>query len=115
MESGTDFILSRVFMDGSEARLIYCWTRCCNLAGRFIAINSASVLSTEKFPRQGLELNLGDEERKCDIFLEVLALTDRIYLICFCVVGEILWKDCLVDGDNIGGTATGFGVDNLGS
>ena len=30
--SSTAFILRRGLMDGSEARLVSCWIRCCNLA-----------------------------------------------------------------------------------
>ena len=46
--SSTEFILRRGLMDGSEVRLIYCWTRCCNLAGRFIVVNAALVMSREE-------------------------------------------------------------------
>ena len=77
-------------MDGSEARLISCWTRCCNLAGRFIVMNEALVLSREEVLGLGLELNLGDGERKGDVFGEALDLAARRSLRCFCVVGEIL-------------------------
>ena len=46
-ESGTAFILRRGFVDGSEARLISCWDRCCHLEGRFIVVKASSVLSRE--------------------------------------------------------------------
>ena len=39
---------------------------------------------------QGLDLNLGDGERKGDILVEVLDLAALRYLRYFCVVGEIL-------------------------
>ena len=58
-------------MDGLEARLISCWTRCCNLAGRFIVVKAALVLSIEEVLWRGLDLNLGDGEEKND-FLEKL-------------------------------------------
>ena len=45
--SSTAFILRRGLMDGSGVQLIYCWTRCFNLAGIFIVLKSASVLSRE--------------------------------------------------------------------
>ena len=96
-------------------QLIYCWTICCNFTGVFIVVDSASVLSVEKVLGWGLELNLGIGERKCGFFGEVLDLEVQISLQCFCVVGEILWKSCVVDGDTIGGAATGFGVGTLGS
>ena len=41
--SSTAFILRRGFMDGSEARLISCWTRCCNLVGRFMVVKAELV------------------------------------------------------------------------
>ena len=53
-------------MDVSEERLIYCLTRCCNLAGRFIVVKSSSVLSREEVLGRGLDLNFGDGERKGD-------------------------------------------------
>ena len=48
-------------------------------------------------------------------FGEVFDLAARISLQCFFVVGKILWKSCAMDGDTLGGAATGFGVDTLGS
>ena len=51
-------------MDGSEERFIYCSTRSCNLAGRFIVVKSLSVLSREEVLGRGLDLNFGDGERK---------------------------------------------------
>ena len=39
---------------------------------------------------QRLDLNLGDGERKCDVFGEFLDLEDRRSIQIFCVVGEIL-------------------------
>ena len=40
---------------------------------------------------------------------------EQRYLCCFCVVGEILWKSSVVDGDTLGDAATGFGVGTFGS
>ena len=73
------------------------------------------MLSVEKVLGWGLELNLGDGEIKGGFFGEVLDLEAQISLQCFCVVGEILWKYCVVDVETLGGAATGFGVDTLGS
>ena len=42
-------------------------------------------------------------------------LEAQIYLQCFCVVREILLKSCVVDGETLGGAATGFGVGTLAS
>ena len=94
--------------------MIYCWTRCFNLAGRLV-VKSESVLSREQVLRWGLDLNSGDRERRGDIFGEVLALMARRSLWCFCVIGEILWKSCVVDGNTLGGAGKSFGVDTLGS
>ena len=55
-------------MDGSEEGLICCSTRCCNLAGRCIVVNSSSVLSREEVLGRGLDLNFGDGERKGDFW-----------------------------------------------
>ena len=101
-------------MDGSESWLISCWTRCCNLVGRLIVVKAESVLSRLIGLRQVLDLNVYDVEVRGVAFGEVLALTDQIYMWYFCVVGEILLKYCVVDGDTIGCTATGFGVVTLG-
>ena len=46
--SGTVFILRRGLMDGSEAQLIYCWNRCCNLARRFMVVKAELVFSREE-------------------------------------------------------------------
>ena len=73
------------------------------------------MLSRGEMLGRGLDLNLGYVERKGDVFGEVLYLTAQRSLIYFCVVGEILWKSCVVDGDTIGGASTGFGVDTLRS
>ena len=73
--SRIELILKKVLMDGSEARLIYCLTRCYNLSGRFIVVKAASVLSREKVLGRRLDLNLVDGEIKCDVFGEVLDLT----------------------------------------
>ena len=64
--------------------------------------------------RQELDLNLGDGEVKCDVLGEVLDLTARRSLQFFVLFGKILWKTCVIDGDTIVGTATGFGGDTLG-
>ena len=40
--------LRRGLMDGLEARLVSCWTRCFNLAERFIVVKAALVLSRKK-------------------------------------------------------------------
>ena len=48
-------------------------------------------------------------------FGEYLDLAAQKSLQCFCVVGEILSKSCVVDRDTLGGAGTGFGVNNLGS
>ena len=69
--SSTVFILIRVLMDGLEARWFSCWNRCCNLAGRFIVVKAALVLSREELLGLGLDLNLVDGEEKM-IFLEKL-------------------------------------------
>ena len=73
------------------------------------------MLSIEEVLGRGLDLNLGDGKIKGDVFGEVLDLAARVYLRCFCVVGRILSKSCVVYGDTIVGAATGFGVDTLGS
>ena len=75
--SSTTFILKGGLINGSEARLISCWTMCCNFSGKFIVVKSASVLSIEEVLGQGLDLNLVDGERKCDVFGEVLDLEAR--------------------------------------
>ena len=62
--SSNAFILRRGLVDRSEERLISCWNRCCNLAVRFILVNSASVLSREQVLWRGLDFNLGDGEKK---------------------------------------------------
>ena len=77
-------------MDGSGARLISCWTICCNLAGRFIVVKAALVLSIEDVLGWGLDLNLDDGEERGDVFGEALDLAARRSLRCFCVVTEIL-------------------------
>ena len=64
----TEFILRRGLMDGSGARLISCWTICCNLAGRFIVVKAALVLSIEDVLGWGLDLNLDDGEERGDDF-----------------------------------------------
>ena len=46
--SSTAFILRRGLMDGSEARLISCWTRCCHLLARFMVVKEYLVLSREE-------------------------------------------------------------------
>ena len=46
--SSTAFILRRGLIDGLVARLISCWTRCCNLSGICIVVNSALVLLREE-------------------------------------------------------------------
>ena len=102
-------------MDGSEARLIYCWTRCYNLEERFIVVKAALVLSREEVLRWFLDFNLGDGEEKGDFFGEALDLVARRSLQCFFVVGDIFWKSCVVDGDTLGGASMGFLVNNLGS
>ena len=58
--TSTAFILRRGLVDGSEARLISCWDRCCNLTGRFVVVKAASVISREEVLGRGLELNLGE-------------------------------------------------------
>ena len=40
-------------------------------------------------------------------------LADQRSLRCFCVVGEIFLKYCVLDGDTLGGAAMGFGVNTL--
>ena len=55
-------------MDASESGLIYCWNRCCNLAGRSIVVKTESVLLREDLLGRGLDLNSGDGERKGDVF-----------------------------------------------
>ena len=67
VSSRTAFVSRKGLMYESEARLIYCWTRSVNLSGIFIVVKSASVISREQVLRWGLELNLGDRERKGDI------------------------------------------------
>ena len=62
--SSTAFILIILLMDGLEARLIYCWTICCNLARRFMVVKAATVLSRDEVIGRGMELNFGDGERK---------------------------------------------------
>ena len=54
------------------------------------------------------------EKKRC-FFGEALDLAARKSLRCFFVVGEILWKSCVVDGDTLGGVAMGFGANILGS
>ena len=102
-------------MDGSEAQLIYCWTRCFNFSVIFIVVKVASLLSREKGLGQVLDFNFGGGERKGDVFGEILDLAAQRSLQCFCVVGEILWKSCVVDGETLGGASMGFGVNTLGS
>ena len=63
----------------------------------------------------GLDLNLVDGEEKDDIFGEALDLAHQRSLRCFCVVGEILGKYFVVDGDILRGAEMGFGVNTLGS
>ena len=48
------------------------------------------MLSINRGLRLGLELNVDYVEVKVDVFGEVLALEAQRYLLCFCVVGEIL-------------------------
>ena len=46
--SSTASILRRGLIDGSEAQLISCWTRCCNLEGRFIVVKASLVFSRDE-------------------------------------------------------------------
>ena len=48
------------------------------------------MLSREEVPGQGLDLNLGDGERKCDVFGEVLDFAAQRYLGLFFVLGGVL-------------------------
>ena len=88
--SSNTFILRRGLIDGSEARLISCWTRRCKFSGRFVFVKKLLVLSIEEVLGRGLDLNLGDGEEKCDVFGEAFDLAARRSLRCFYVVGEIL-------------------------
>ena len=106
----TAFILRRGLIDGSEARLISCWNRYCTLEGRFTVVKAEFVFSIEEVLRWGLVLNLGDGEEKGDVFGEILDLAAQRSLQCFCVVGEILWKFCVVDGETLVVADMGFGV-----
>ena len=63
-------------MDGSEAQFISCWTRYCSLAGRFMVVNIALVLSIEQVLGRGFYLNLSDREIKGGVFGEVLDVVD---------------------------------------
>ena len=60
-----------------------------------------------------MDLNLGDGEENCDVFGEYLNLAAMRSLRCFCVVGGILLKSCVVDGDTFGGAAMVFVVNTL--
>ena len=113
--SSTAFILRRGLMDESEARLVSCWTRCCNLEVRSVVVKAELVFSREEVLGWGLDFNLDDGEGKYDVFGEALDLEAQRSLRCFCVVGELLWKPCVVEVDTIGGAAIDFGVNPLAS
>ena len=49
------------------------WKRgCFKLSVRFLVVKAVSLLSIQQLLRRGLDLNLGDGERKGDVFGEVL-------------------------------------------
>ena len=60
-------------------------------------------------------MNLGNGKQKGYVFGEALDLAARRSLQCFCVVGEILCKFCVVDGDTLACASMDFVVNTLGS
>ena len=111
----TALILRRGLMYGLEARLIYCWTICCNSEGRLIVAIAALVLSRKRGICQGVDLDVYSGEGRGDGFVEDLSLATQRSLRCFRVIKEILKKSCVVDGNTLGGAAMYFGLGNLGS
>ena len=88
--SSTEFILRRGLMDRTKARLIYFWTRCRYLAGRFIFVKAVLVFSKEEVLGWGLDLNLGDGEEKM-IFWRIFGFVrSNISVIFLCCRGDIV-------------------------